>query len=391
MPQTSKAMPQATPVTPTRASTGIAEQRQTSITQYATGTHDANTNATATTPPQGHPTDVDITETEIAIIALRQLQSATAPTTPLQDHAEQIPNSSDTTSTSTATTDEDFLATRIFVRLQANYIPSVLKGQELTIPGLRRILNTTIAHHLHRTSIITFKIERITYLNTDHTPPSTHRPTNPTYIHWYSIEILPAATEDQFDQELYEEQVYAFVLQQWHKHTNDQFLSTGTLPPRTATNPPSPLPWAAHLLLHLPAVNHHTDTPRGCLLGLPADIYGSSRHHCRHILRQIHNHITPHIPLADPKARHYSDWDEFQTRVGLRPAWLTSKTSRAKSRIYFICTSSAHSWDTFLQFSNDSGPMKIYGSFSIITPWPTDRQQDDIILRAEQHKRDLLQ
>jgi hypothetical protein len=221
--------------------------------------------------------------------------------------------------TSFESTNHDAPPTRFYILLQVRH--AQIPDHDLNEQTIEEILTTTLAHHQEclPNHLLLFKIGSITFRDTSRAQKSNSRS---PHSHYYQVILVPAATEDQFDPELFHNQCTMFALQKWHHHSKRQFNTQQALFTPAHISPPSSNPWAQHITLLLPACNGFSNPASGCLLGISPDFFGSSRHAVTDLLRVLFNSLVPPNLPDTPFGQQLTDWYSFQEYIGLRPSIL---------------------------------------------------------------------
>jgi hypothetical protein len=277
----------------------------------------------------------------------------------------------------------DSFPNRFYILLQIRH--AQIPDHDLDEQTIKEIFTTTLAHHQERLPdhLLLFKLGSITFRDTARAQKANSRS---PHSHFYQVILVPAATQDQFDPELFHDQCTMFALQKWHHHSNFQFNTQQALFTPAHISPPSSNPWAQHITLLLPACNGFSDPARGCLLGISPDFFGSSRRAITNILRILFDNLTPNLP-ATPLGKQLTDWYSFQEYIGLRPSTLQHGTKKAKT--LFICCFNEEAWSLLLTTAKTTGPINVHGCLTKISEFPPPSRKQDIITRTIQQLKDL--
>ena len=249
--------------------------------------------------------------------------------------------------------------------------PSQKPPNEATIT---EILTATLHHHQFREPHLLFVLHSVTHHETKRrTKPQTG------WASYYHVTLRPNPNaSDAFDAELFYEQATCLVLQQWHKHRNDQFFQPFPSTPDTTyacalfnpevIQPVSTNPWTQHIHLLLPATNSFTEKARGILLGPTPTLFNTSRRSLDHLTTQLYHSFKPALTNTDniPLGLYYPTAHSFRQDVGIRTALYPSpnytnnnkhkKTSSYK--IYYISTATEKVWKLLARINKQHETLK---------------------------------
>jgi hypothetical protein len=188
--------------------------------------------------------------------------------------------------------------------------------------------------------------------------------------------LIPATTEDQFDDELFADQCLTYALQKWHLYQSSSFTNDHALRPNTDIKPSSPNQWAHHIDLLLPACNSSTDTALGCLLGAAPNVFGGSRCAMIDVLSSLFHHIRPFLS-GDALTHNLPNWHTFQEYFGLRVS--TIKHSSKTTKLFFVCCFCDEAWEALCLAASAAGPLCVHGVWSKLSPFPPEDAKPTII------------
>ena len=184
-------------------------------------------------------------------------------------------------------------------------------------------------------------------------------------------------TTDAFDPELFYQQALCFVLQQWHKHRNDQFFQPFPANPSDrydcalynpeTLKPVSTNPWTPHIQLLLPATNAFNEKARGILMGPTPALFQSNRRTLDHITEQLYLAFRP--ALANPanirNNLYYPTLHSFRQDVGVRPAYFPHSNYNNKNnkkqtayKVYYVSTSHIDIWKLLIRINKPPNATK---------------------------------
>ena len=142
------------------------------------------------------------------------------------------------------------------------------------------------------------------------------------WIHRFEGWLVPAATEDQFDEELLHEQTLTFMFQQSHLHPMDHFNQQGEII-ASSWKPVTQDDWHSQCTMMVPALNG-IDLAMGVLHGMIPEISGQHRHKCLLCSESSCAAIQPHL-WDLPHDNRLRDWCSFLSMIGLRPSEVFSQ------------------------------------------------------------------
>ena len=274
--------------------------------------------------------------------------------------------------TAAAKPDDNFSAIKL--KLIATQPPS--NTPSLTAGHVAHFLTLSInLHRDHRypTGTMPIALAEVQWTNT--TPPTNYRPSQ----HKFNVTLMPAETEDAFDDELFQEVGLIFALQNWHLHQPIQF-EYSTPPPNglrdkladlAPIDPPFCRPWSTQSKLHIPACNSFTESARGILFGLPAFLIPAHRRNMIDISQRLHDIVR--TTIAPP----LDTYDTFRNHIGFRSALMEHRqrgtTNTAKQPVIYICTTTPAVYASLVAAIHQTAP-HLYGWKISAIPFPRDNR-----------------
>ena len=204
---------------------------------------------------------------------------------------------------------------------------------------MKDIIHTAGNHHAGNAHC-PFQIHSIVFKNMDK-----------TYSR-FALTLVPANTDDQFDEGLYFDFIEDFVRLNLHLNTRDQFhlvhghlyAAAANLPP----NPPSNPAISKHMTIIKPHCNSHTEKPFGILVGPCASIGNNMNGHfdlspqsMERIRQTIYQTFSKNHHPQSEFARTMNTYNKFCDHIGVYPSPFTQGRDRTME-IFISASTQGH-------------------------------------------------
>ena len=251
--------------------------------------------------------------------------------------------------------------------------PPLFQDSDLTT-----IINKSLRHHAECGGD---PFQTIIHLNGPPKPLPAQRRFNqgpPTEAR-YALTFTPAATNEQYDEELFFEQVFRFVVQRWHHFRTPDLPIWPADTQRPITHAPSGEFYAPRTQLFMPACNTLPEVVEGILYGLTPTFMGFDQRTTFAIMEQLFIALRPQFQRKTTPGTppfHPTSPQAFREHVGIRATHYRLNRTQ-KTPAYYICTSSHKIFlqlSTMLTYHDDANDdLHLFGCPIAIQDFPNTR------------------